>query len=421
MRVRPKPLGKSISTLPLSPEEGFVLSRIDGRLSVDDLEALTGIEASRLAGIVAKLASHGAVDLEEAESSGYLPDVDSSPKLDSAKEKASLADFASALGMDPTAFAGRGTKAAVEAPVAEERAESRSNYPPPAVPGENESDPELPASDVVPVADLAEPESATQLADAQAAGPTEAETEEGAEESADVARNERNYRQLYETKFHSLTPDARVGAAKTSSGSDLLALCFDADPRVITAILENHLVGLDHARMIAMHHHTGTGLEIVTRRRDFLHDSLVERRLLRNPQCGDMVLSRILSNKRVFAVYKIAIDREIPELTRAKSRGQLKKSWQTATPEERSDLVIRTEARCLTYLTGCTFDAKTTQILCGRNYASAMFVQNIAKFPAAPPGLLAHLCKQPFVRKSMPLRRMLLQHPNLPGEVKRSM
>lgn len=70
-------------------------------------------------------------------------------------------------------------------------------------------------------------------------------------------------------------------------------------------------------------------------------------------------------------------------------------------------------------MTGCTFDAKTTQIPCGRPYDSVLFIQNLAKWLATPPGLLAHLAKQPFVRKSAPLEKLLLQHPNLPGEVKR--
>ena len=37
----------------------------------------------------------------------------------------------------------------------------------------------------------------------------------------------------------------------------------------------------------------------------------------------------------------------------------------------------------------------------------------------APPALLAHVAKQPFVRKIPPLRKLLLQHPNMPGDVKR--
>jgi hypothetical protein len=50
-----------------------------------------------------------------------------------------------------------------------------------------------------------------------------------------------------------------------------------------------------------------------------------------------------------------------------------------------------------------------------------MFVQSVAKFGAAPPGLLAHMIKQPFVRKNQALRKMLLAHPNMPGDAKRSL
>jgi hypothetical protein len=173
-------------------------------------------------------------------------------------------------------------------------------------------------------------------------------------------------------------------------------------------------------RLIAFHHRTGTGLEMVTRRQDFLKDMLVERRLLRNPQAGDTVLSRIFASKRVFQTYKIAIDRDVPELTRAKGRGNLRQKFQSAPSEERADLVLRTEGRCLIIMTGCTFDAKTTQILCGKQYNSVLFIQNLAKFSATPPALLAHLVKQPFVRKLPPLKKLLLQHPNMPGDAKRN-
>jgi hypothetical protein len=423
VKVRPK-LAAPISSMPLSDEQRFVLARIDGNLSVGDLVALTGIEEKRVQKIVKELAFRGAIDLEGAPSSGYLPDPGSLPALD--EGETSLADFAAALGMDPSAFAASEAASkgpAVEAPVpasararaAAERARAEDEAEEPPILTEAD---EVHDDDQLAAAEDGEAGAEGEGA-AEGAGGAEASAERE-EEAADRLTRERNYREIYATKFQPLTTDARVAAAKTSSGSELSALCFDPEPRVVAAILENHTVTLDNVRLIALHHRTGTGLEILSRRQDFLRDVLVERRLLRNPMAGDMVITRIMSGKRLQTIYKIAIDREIPELTRVKSRGHLRKSWQTSPPEDRSDLLIRTEARCLVLLTGCTFDSKTTQILCGRNYASAMFVQNIAKFAASPPGLLAHLYKQPFVRKSPPLRKMLLQHPNMPGEVKRN-
>lgn len=484
--VRPKPFG-AVSSLKLTPEEGFVLSRIDGQLSVRDLVALTGMDQPRIEQIVTKLASHGAVALESADaSSGYLPaDTGSSPSLTAAAaapaapahtpasgtraaasrpriERApreqllapapavppdegttSLAEFAAALGMDPSAFAAAETPPApaVEERVPPQRIESKSSYPPPAMMAELEElqavvdEPALappqarsaerhynaagePLDELIPVPDdgqAAEGEAAAD-GDGEAAAEGEPVSAEDAE-AAVVA--ERNYRQLYEAKYHPLPTDARVKAAQTVSGADLMALCFDADPRVIAAILENHTHGLEQVRLIAFHHRTGTGLEMISRRTEYLRDILTERRLLKNPQAGDTVIGRIMASKKVFQTYKIAIDREVPELTRVKARGFLRKKFQTAPPEERADLVIRTEGRCLILMTGCTFDAKTTGILCGRPYNSVLFIQNLAKFAATPPGLLAHLMKQPFVRKNAPLRKLLLQHPNMPGEVKR--
>jgi hypothetical protein len=416
VKIRPKPASARPS-VPLSREETFLLSRIDGNLSVNDLVALTGMEPARVRQIVHKLASEGAVDVDDAPSSGYLPDPGSAPTLGGDQDTTSLADFAAALGMDPSSFAASTVSAAAqELPVAE----ARSNHPPPDL-GEAES----PISDVVPTAELEEvhddDDEPMLLTEADEVHDEPAEVIEGDDQgTVDAASRERNYREIYAAKFHHLTTDARIAAAKVSSGAELCALCFDPEPRVIAAILENTLITLDNVRLIALHHRTGTGLEMISRRNDFIRDALVERRLLRNPQTGDMVLQRIMSTKLLAQVYRISIDREIPELTRVKSRGHLRKKWQNAPSEERAELLTRTEGRCLLQLTGCTFDSKTTQILCGKSYASAMFVQSIAKFGASPPALLAHLYKQPFVRKSPPLRKMLLQHPNMPGEVKRN-
>jgi hypothetical protein len=260
----------------------------------------------------------------------------------------------------------------------------------------------------------------TDDAPAEPAEDGEPAKEEVEAAEATAVERERNYRQLYETKWHPMTPDARMAGAHKATGSDLFALCLDPDPKVISAILENPTVGLDHVRMIALHHRTTTGIEILSRRVDWLRDMLVERRLLRNPQVGDIVLGKIMNSKRLGPTYRICIDREIPELTRVKTRGHLRKKWQSSPPEDRAEIIIRTEARCLTLLTGCTFDARTTQILCGRPYNSVLFITNLAKFAATPPGLLAHLVKQPFVRKIAPLKKLLLQHPNMPGEVKRT-
>jgi hypothetical protein len=437
--VRPKPLGTPTAALPLTQEDRFVLSRIDGRLSVRDLVALTGMDEPRVEQIVSKLASHGAVALEGVEaSSGYLPDVGSEPSLPGtpasppaparARGRAvqlpppdagttSFADFAAALGMDPSAFvAAEAGSAAVEQPIDEERVESRSNYPPPAT-----SEPPEPLADLGRIDEL---EDVATLPELEEVGEEPEEVEEASDgpvEEELPAETELSYRKLYEARFHALPSDARVGLAKTAHGADLMALCFDADPRVVAAILENATTGLAHIRLIAFHHRTGTGLEMVSRRSEYLRDGLVERRLLRNPQAGDTVLGRIFASKRLFQTYKIAIDRDVPELTRAKGRGQLRKKFQSAPSEERADLVIRTEGRCLPMMTGCAFDAKMTTILCGRQYNSVLFIQNLAKFSATPPALLAHLVKQPFVRKIQPLKKLLLQHPNMPGDAKRQM
>src|SRR4051812_8308495 len=58
----PKPHpSAALAKLPLTPEEGFVLSRLDGATPVRHLTALTGLPAERIQAILARLVEHGAV------------------------------------------------------------------------------------------------------------------------------------------------------------------------------------------------------------------------------------------------------------------------------------------------------------------------------------------------------------------------
>lgn len=423
MKIRPKPSGTPIEKQALTPEESFLLARVDGNLSVNDLAAMTGMEERRVEQIITKLANEGALELEGYESSQRLPDVPSDVSLPADPQSmTSLADFAAALGMDPSAFAAERSRPALEEAVEEARVETRSNYPPPAI--HEDSNPaveeEIPTldPDIHGVTD--EEVAAEAMPPASEADPNDGAAA-GDEEDPNAAEATRNYRQIYQEKFHILTTDQRVTLAHTAAGSDLFALCLDPEPRVIAALLENHQLGLDHVRMIAFYHRTGTGLEMMARRQEWLRDIQVERRLLRNPMTPEQVTARILNPKNLLVSYKLMVDREIPELTRTRIRGHFRKKWTTAAPEDRADLMLRTEGRPLIYMTGCTFDARTTQIICGKVIASMLLIQNFAKFPATPPGILAHLMKQAFVRKNPGMKKLLLQHPNMPGEVKRNL
>ena len=448
---RPKVLRERVAGLRLSSEERYVMARIDGQVSVGDLVGMTGLAPDRLEQIVSKLAFDGAVELAD-DRRFVVPGLDDG-------ETASLDDFAAALGLvarepapAPEPVAAPAEPAARPRVVRKvvRRSEPMIAAPqipmgPMDLPPESEAD----AEDRTFEDETKKAADAVEAAEQEALGGRMLELEgeeekpaetplllEGEEEKpAAAAENvtqrdredeqarleaERNYRQIFETRFHAMPVDARVHTARGAHGPDLFAFCFDPDPRVIAAILENATTGLDHVRLIAFHHRTTTGLEMVARRQDWLRDTLVERRFLRNPMIGEIVLGRVMNPKRLFPTYKIAIDRDIPELSRIKVRGMLKKKWQTATSEERADLILRTEARSLVLMTGCTFDAKTTAILCGRPMNSVMFVQMVSKFPSTPPALLAHLWKQPFVRKNPALKKMLLAHPNMPGDVKRN-
>lgn len=229
-----------------------------------------------------------------------------------------------------------------------------------------------------------------------------------------------NYRRIFERDLHPLPPDARMAAARQADGALLMALCLDPDPRVIIRILENALIGLPHARLIAEHHRNAVGLEALAARSAFLHDEAVRRLLLRNPQTPESVLRKLFQSSNLLQLFKLSVNRESTERAKRAARDALRRRFLQVGGEECAALIFTTEGRCLPLLLGLQFDGKTTALLCRRTYASTLLIQNLARFPGTPPPVIRHLLAQPMVRRTPHLRQILLQHGNCPSEAKRA-
>jgi len=239
------------------------------------------------------------------------------------------------------------------------------------------------------------------------------------EEPAGIVEETREYHKLYQTELHPLPGDQRVALAGEATGARLFALCFDPEARVIVALLGNAAATVEHARLIAFHHRTAHGLEEVARRSALASDPQVARRLVRNPALDEGLFRRLMGAKRLLAVHKVALDRDVPERTRTAARALFRSKYGTAAPEERVEIVWATEGRILAAMAGLTFDSRTTSILCSRTYASIILIQSLSRFPGTPPALIAHLLRQPLVKRQVNLKNQLLQHPNTPSEAKR--
>lgn len=243
--------------------------------------------------------------------------------------------------------------------------------------------------------------------------------EDRAADAAEKTEDTREYRKLYETELHPKPVEERVALAKDSSGSILFALCFDPVPAVIMAIFENVSASVEHARLIAFNHRDPRGLEEIAGRPQLAADPLVHRRLVRNPGTTEPMLRRLVGNKRLIEIHKLSLDRELPDRSRAAARALLRTRWTSSSSEERVDLIWRTEGRVLTLLAGLTFDSRMTAILCGKTFASMLLIQNLARFPATPPQLLAMMLRQPLVKRQPHLRNAILQHQNTPSDAKK--
>jgi hypothetical protein len=297
--------GVELRGLPLTPEEGFIASRLDGATDLRGLSQVTGLAAERIASALEKLVSLGAVSAGEVQ---------------------------------------------------------------------------------------------------------ESEDAETAEEPSGT------HRQLYENSLRGLTAEERAAKARAAEEPDLSALCFDPLPAVVHALLENPRFALPQARLVATHHRTAAGLEAMAARAAFAADAGVRRALLRNPQLPAGLLRRLQGGRRLLEQHKLVVSREVPEQTRRAARELLRTRFATAEADERVEVVIKTEGRCLSSLAGLPIDGKTSALLCSRTYTSTLLVQNISRWAAAPPALIAHLMKQEVVRRSPALKLLLQRHPNAPAE-----
>ncbi len=242
--------------------------------------------------------------------------------------------------------------------------------------------------------------------------PDEPDLSPAEEDTPATAARTATHRQLFEERLHARPVDERAALARVAAEPELSACCFDPTAEVIRAVLENPRAGSVHARLIASHHRTAAGLEALGGHAAFMNDDGVRRALLQNPLLPPALFRRLWSPRRLLEQYLVAASHDSPEQTRVMARDLLRTTFNQRTGEERTELILTTEGRCLASLVGLTLDSHAIAILCRRTYTSTLLIQNIARWSAAPPPLIAHLRRQDLVRRNPVLRQLLERHPN---------
>lgn len=408
--------GVRLDQLNLSGEEGFVLAQLDGATSVNHLVHMTGLGEGRVRQILDRLVTAGVVESagastppqpERSEPQRAVPTRPQAPLPAARANPAQLQEIQDLLAevtQDniPLAAPDTAPSGKTHASWDERDADSAEEMP-----GERTED-----SNEASVND-------TGLARSADATDEDAQDNGSESDDADDPAQQASHQRLYMETLAKLDAGLREAMAQEASDPELAALCFDPLPGVIRHIVENSHAGFSHARLIARHHRTPQGLDAVLARSDFRRDAQTQRLLLQNAMLQEPQLVRLLQPRRLAEIYRVTISRDIPERTRQKARTVLRHKWATSDAEERAGLVFQTEGRCLTQLTGLPFDSRTTSMLCAKTYASNLLIQNLARFGATPPPVLAHLLKQQVVRRQPVLRTLILQHPNCPSDAKR--
>jgi hypothetical protein len=354
-------IAREMDGLALTAEEGFVLSRLDTALTLDQVVELTGIAGERVEQILSLLEDKG---LLASDTPSMRPIMATIPDSDFDGQAAPADDEATTPSLPPAAPSSAPGLSSIEPPAWSE--------PPPKQ--EQELDPNL---------------------------------------------HDPTFRKLYDLRLRALPLEKRIGLAGRQTREALFALCLDPEPVVIRAVLMNPELVRSHARVIALNHSDPIGLELLASTRDLLEDTQVEWLLLRNAYLPTELATRILTPKGLNAVFEVWADGGVSEAARAVARELIRERFSAAPPEERAAVIWGTEGNVLPALSGLMLDGRTVAILSSRSYTSVIFVRNLLKFGSCPAPLLGYLSKQGLVRRNPQLKSMLLAHPNTPLDAKR--
>lgn len=226
-------------------------------------------------------------------------------------------------------------------------------------------------------------------------------------------------RKLYQARFKDLTVEEREKHAAEGDEMTRRALAHDPLPRVITSLMENPSFSPVEARIIAREHPSGIGLALLAQRARLLADPEVRRRLLRNPHVTAPLVQTVLRGRPLFTIHSVSISHDVPENVKTFTRQELRRSFATREPDEKTALIIKTEGRVLSLLVGVALDGRTISLIVGRSAMSPMLIRNFAQWPTTPPPILSHMFRLPQVQRDKSLQQALLRHPNLPSQLKR--
>lgn len=260
--------------------------------------------------------------------------------------------------------------------------------------GKPEEDPEEPAAETVGEGDL------------------DASLDDPPPTGADPRRV---YLELYAEKEVAV----RASAAREGDAFTMRALAYDPVPQVISALMENPDFSVNEGRIIAREHRTGIGLQLLTANPRMLADSEVRRRLLKNGHVSAQIIGALLRGKPLLAIYQVGISHDVPENTKTFARAEMRRAFADRGPDEKVALILKTEGRVLTLVTGIALDGRAISMIIARTAMSPMLIRNFAQWPTTPPPVLVHMLKLPQVQRDKTLQQTILRHPNVPSSYKR--
>lgn len=210
--------------------------------------------------------------------------------------------------------------------------------------------------------------------------------------------------------YKGMTEAERIAKAVQGNEVDLMNLCSDPSPVVIRRVIDNPRFGLVHARLIAEHHHTAAGLEMLAAKGGAMGDEAVKGKLLRNHQTPAGILVRMFRSMQIENVFTLLNGNDMAEKARAAALAVFRESFRNESKaEEWARFIIRNEGRCLRFLYGERISKKLVdEFVRHTNDITLTLVRNLSSFPGLPRRLVEHILTLHIVRSNPELRKIML-------------
>lgn len=196
----------------------------------------------------------------------------------------------------------------------------------------------------------------------------------------------------YQTELRDLALGDKLAQVAQADSDELRAWCYDPHPAVIQTVIANSRTGIEHALLIAQHHHNAVGLQALTTK--YHYSDAVVRVLLQNPTTSEVQIRRWLQPMPLLKLFHLLSGSNLSSHARNVMSQVFRDKFKSESPESKAQLIMNSGGRCLDRLGRVRLDPSTVTALKQYQSFSPFLIQKLKKHPGVTEDLVRHMTQR---------------------------